>query len=224
MKKIITIAIITLLVLAFGFFLFKVSPEEQQTQSQSAADFDLSSVKKLTEPGPVTASDRVLGDINAKNTLLAYEDYQCPSCALTAETFKELSRQLPDTKFVFRNFPLYQIHKNAVSASYAAEAAGEQEKYWEMHDLLYKKQNDWASLADPLEYYVGLAKEAGVANLEQFKTGITSKKFKDHIQKDLIEALGLGVPGTPTIYFNGKVIKNNSLENMKKEAEQYLNK
>ncbi|MFA5991340.1 MAG: DsbA family protein [Candidatus Doudnabacteria bacterium] len=224
MKKIITITIVVLLVLGFGFFLFKISPQEQLAQTQTAGDFDLSGVKKITEPAPVTTDDRILGNINAKNTLLAYEDYQCPSCALTADTFKQMSEQLPDTKFVFRYFPLYQIHPNAVVSAYAAEAAGEQGKYWEMHNLLFKKQNDWSSLVDPLDYFVGLAKEAGVANLEQFKTAITSKKFKDRIQKDLVESLGLSVPGTPTIYFNGKVIKNDSLENMKKEAEQYLSK
>jgi protein-disulfide isomerase len=224
MKKVITIVIITLLVLGFGYFLFKISPEQEQTQQQTAGDFDLSSAKKISEPAPATAQDHILGNPNAKNTLLVYEDYQCPSCAFSADTLKQLSEQLPDTKFVFRNFPLYQIHKNAISSSYAAESAGEQGKYWEMHDLLYKNQDSWASLPDPMEYFIGLAKEAGVANLDQFKTGITSKKFKNKIQKDLIEGISLSIPGTPTIYFNGKVIKNDSLENMKKQAEQYLNK
>lgn len=222
MKKVITVAIITLLVLGFGYFLFKISPQQEQVQTQAAEDFDLSGVQKLSEPAPAASDDWVLGSLNAKNTLLAYEDYQCPSCAQTSDTLKQLSQQLPDTKFVFRNFPLYQIHKNAVIAAYSAESAGEQGKYWEMHDLLYKNQNSWSPLADPLDYFVGLATQAGVPNIEQFKAGVTSKKFKNKIQKDLIEALGLGVPGTPTIYFNGKVIANNSLENMKKQAEQYL--
>lgn len=224
MKKVITIAIVTLLVLGFGYFLFKISPQEQQAQTQTAGDFDLSGVKKITEPAPVTTDDRILGNVNAKNTLLAYEDYQCPSCALTADTLKQMSEQLPDTKFVFRYFPLYQIHKNAVISAYAAESAGEQGKYWEMHGLLFKNQDSWASLDNPLDYFVGLAKEAGVSNLEQFKTDVIGKKNKAHIQRDLIEAIGLSVPGTPTIYFNGKLIKNDSLENMKKEAEQYLSK
>lgn len=222
MKKIITIAIVVLLVLGFGFFLFKISPEQQQTQSQTTEDFDLSGVKKLSEPALATAEDRTLGNVSAKNTLLVYEDYQCPACALAADTLKQLSQQLPDTKFVFRNFPLYQIHKNAIVSAYAAESAGEQGKYWEMHDLLYKNQKDWSSLANPLDYFARLASQAGVINLEQFKTDITSKRFKNKIQKDLVEALGLSIPGTPAIYFNGKVIANNSLENMKKEAEQYL--
>ncbi len=222
MKKIITVAIIVILVLGFGYFLFKISPEQEQTQSQAGQDFDLSSAKKLTEPSATNSEDRVYGNSATKNTLLAYEDYQCPSCALTADTLKQLSKDLPDTKFVFRYFPLYQIHKNAVSSSYAAESAGAQGKYWEMHDLLYKNQNDWASLAEPLDFYTQLAKQAGVSNLEQFKNDITSKKFKDRIQKDLIEGIGLSIPGTPTIYFNGKVIQNDSLENMKKQAEPFL--
>lgn len=222
MKKIFTIAIVVLLVLGFGFFLFKISPEQEKVQTQAGQDFDLSGVKKLSEPAPVTSEDWVLGNLNAKNTLLAYEDYQCPACALTADTLKQLSQQLPDTKFVFRNFPLYQIHKNAVIAAYAAESAGEQGKYWEMHDLLYKNQNDWSSLADPLDYFSQLASRSNIPNLEQFKTGVTSKKFKNKIQKDLIEGIGLSIPGTPTVYFNGKVIANDSLENMKKEAEQYV--
>jgi len=222
MKKVITIVIITLLVLGFGYFLFKISPQEQQTQKQIAEDFDLSGVKKISEPSPVTSEDRILGNSSAKNSLIVYEDYQCPSCAQTAETLKQLSEQLPDTKFVLRYFPLYQIHKSAVISAYAADSAGEQGKYWEMHDLLFAYQSNWSSLPNPLDYFTQLASQAGVGDLEQFKNSITSKKFKDRIQKDLVEALSLGVPGTPTIYFNGKVIKNDTLENMKKEAEKYL--
>ena len=222
MKKILTISIVVLLVLGFGYFLFKISPEEQQSLSQAGQDFDLSGVKQISEPSPVTNEDRILGNSNAKNSLIVYEDYQCPSCAQSAETLKQLSEQLPDTKFVFRYFPLFQIHQNAVSSSYAAEAAGEQGKYWEMHDLLYAYQSGWSNLANPLDYYTQLASQAGVGDLEQFKNAITSKKFKDRIQKDLVESLSLNIPGTPTIYFNGKVIKNDTLENMKKEAEKYL--
>ncbi len=222
MKKIITISIVVLLALGFGVFLYKISPQEQQSTQNAAQDFDLSGVKKLSEPSMVTGNDRVWGNPDAKNTVMAYEDYQCPSCALTAETLKQLTQQLPDTKFVFRYFPLFQIHKNAIVSAYAAESAGEQGKYWEMHDLLFKNQNDWANLADPLDYFGQLASQAGVGDVEKFKTGITTKKFKDRVQKDLVESLSLDIPGTPTIYVNNHLIKNDTLENMKKEASQYV--
>jgi protein-disulfide isomerase len=222
MKKIITISVVVLLALGFGYFLFKISPQEQQQTNNTGNDFDLSAVKKIETPRAVELDDRILGNPAAKNTFITYEDYQCPSCAATSDMLKLVPTEFTDTKLVFRYFPLYQIHKNAVVSAYAAESAGAQGKYWEMHDLLFANQSNWSELADPLEYFVGLAKDAGVTNLDQFKTDITSKKFKDRIQKDLVESLSLDLPGTPTLYFNGHRLTNDSLENLKKQAEQYI--
>ncbi|MBI5530574.1 MAG: thioredoxin domain-containing protein [Candidatus Doudnabacteria bacterium] len=221
MKKIITISVVVLLALGFGFFLFKISPQEQQQTQNATSDFDLSAVKAATEPRALSVDDHIQGKPDAKNVLIAYEDFQCPSCAATADMLKQIPTEFTDTKFVFRYFPLYQIHKNAVVSAYAAEAAGAQNKYWEMHDLLFKNQNSWAELADPTDYFVQLAQQAGVSNIDQFKSDIANKKFKDRVQKDLVDSLSLNIPGTPTFFFNGHQLKNDDLAGLKKQAEQY---
>lgn len=224
MKKAASIVIVILLTLGFGYFLFKISPQQEEQNRNTVADFDLSQVKSIAEPGPVNSQDHIEGDINAKNTFIAYEDYQCPACAQTAGLVKQVPQAFADTKVVFRYFPLYQIHKNSIISAYAAEAAGAQGKYWEMHDLLFGKQAEWSELNNPLDYFAGLARQAGVSNIEQFKSDITSKKFKDRIQKDLVESLSLNLQGTPTFYFNGHKLENNTLEKMKEQAQPFMNK
>lgn len=222
MKKYVSIAIVILLVFGVGYFLFKISPQEQQQSQTPQENFDLSQVKPESQPRAISEDDHILGDPSAKNTFISYEDYQCPACAATADMLKQIPSTFPDTKLVFRYFPLTQIHKNAVNAMYAAEAAGAQGKYWEMHDALFKSQNDWSGLADPVDYFAGLAKNIGVADLDKFKTDITDKKFKSRVEKDLVDSYSLNIPGTPSVFFNGHPIKLDTLDNMKKEAEQYF--
>lgn len=220
-KTVVTIVIVVLLVLGFGYFLFRISPQEQQQQQNIQNTFDLSGVKKTTEPRPVSMDDHVKGNPGAKNTFIAYEDYQCPSCAVVDEMLNAVPNEFTDTKFIYRNFPLIQIHKNAVISAYAAEAAGEQGKFWEMHDLIFKNQSSWSELSSPLEFFAQLAQQAGVGDINKFKTDVSSGKYKERIQKDLVDALSLNLPGTPSMYFNGHLLKNGSLEDLKKQAEQY---
>lgn len=220
MKKIITIGVIVLLAVGFGYFLFKISPQTAPAAPQE--NFDLSKVKSKTQPDVLQEDDQVMGNRTAKNIFIAYEDFQCPGCAGYNDILKKVVTEFPDTAFVMRYYPLIQIHKNAVVSAYAAEAAGAQGKYWEMHDLLFENQADWENLQDPMEKFVELAGKAGVGNIEQFKTDIVSKKFKERVEKNLVESLSLNLPGTPSFYFNGHVLKNDSLENMKKEAEQWI--
>ncbi|HVY67494.1 MAG TPA: thioredoxin domain-containing protein [Patescibacteria group bacterium] len=222
MKKTITIVIIVLVVLGLGFYLFKISPQQSQTQSVGNFQLDTSGAKPLTAPLPFDpASDHYLGSPQAKNVLIEYADMQCPACAAYSDMLKQVPGTFKDTVFVFRYFPLVQIHQNAVESALAAEAAGAQGKYWEMHDILFAKQSDWESLSDPLDAFAQYAQSAGVANLDQFKSDITSKKYLSKIEQDNNEALGLNLPGTPTFFFNGHVLQNQDLAGLEKQAEQY---
>lgn len=216
-KKIITIVVIVLVAVGFGYFLFSISPAPVTPIGQET--FDFSQVKAKETPDVLKSDDWVRGNPQAKNVFIAYEDYQCPGCAGYKEILKGVTSFFPDTVFVMRYYPLIQIHKNAVVSAYAAEAAGAQGKYWEMHDLLFEKQADWENLSDPIEKFAELATAAGVSNIEQFKTDIISKKYKERIQRDLVESMSLNLPGTPSFYFNGHALKSDSLENMKKQAE-----
>ena len=220
-KKVITIAVIVLLCIGFAFWLFKLSPENQV--SSSSYVLDNTNIQKISELPPFDPStDHYLGNANAKNVFVAYEDFQCPACASYNEILKQIPSQFPDTVFVYRYFPLTQIHKNAVVSSLAAEAAGAQGKYWEMHDLLFKNQSKWAELADPLTAFAEYAQQAGVVNIDQFKTDITSEKYKPLVQKQNNEAIGLALEGTPTFFFNGHKLLGGDLESMKKQAEQWF--
>ena len=218
MKKNITIIIIVLLALGFGYFLFKISPEEKT--KLPAEDFDLTGVTQLKEPAQLGPDDHVMGNVNAKNTMVVYEDFQCPACLSFRPTVDQMPTVLTDTKVVFRHYPLIQIHQNAAFAAYASESASAQGKFWEMYDQLYNHQSEWSNLADPNDKFAEYAGAAGVANLDQFKSDLTSKKYKPRVQKDIVEAVGLGVGGTPTLYFNGQLISPGTIDQVKAQAEK----
>jgi protein-disulfide isomerase len=227
MKKIITIIIVVLIVLGFGYFLFKISPQQiqQSTSTPYNAALDTSAVKVISTPPAFDSSvDRYMGSATAKNVFIEYADFECPACADYSDMLKQVPAVFKDTVFVFRYFPLTQIHPNTVESALAAEAAGAQGKYWEMHDILFKNQASWEGLSDPLDVFAGYAQSVGVANIDQFKSDITSKKYLSVVQKDSNQALGLNLPGTPSFFFNGHVLQNGDVAGMEKQAQQYYNK
>jgi protein-disulfide isomerase len=134
--------------------------------------------------------------------LVEFGDYQCPACGSAHPSIKQLMQE-NDGKLTlyFRNFPLSQ-HKNALAAAEAAEAAGDQGKYWEMHDKLYETQKDWSDLADPTDTFVGYAKALSLDS-DKLKSAITGKKFQTIIDQDTADGTALGIDATPTFYFNG---------------------
>ena len=199
MKKTITIVIVVFVVLGLAYYLFKISPQQGQPGTTPAAyTLDTSTPKQITTPPAFDAStDHYQGDPKAKNVFLEYADYQCPACAAYSTMLQSVTSTFPSTVFVFRYFPLIQIHQNAVEAALAAEAAGAQGKYWQMHDILFQHQSDWEFSADPatLNDFVQYAQQVGVGNIDQFKNDVTSQKYKPVIQQDYDEAMGLGLPG-----------------------------
>ncbi len=224
MKKIITIVVIVLVCLGVGYWLFKLSPQEQTgNTSNYNTKLDIANAKPIPSiPNFDPNTDKYLGDKSAKNVFVEYADYQCPACAAYSDMLKQVTTVFPNTVFVYRYFPLVQIHQNAVQSAMAAEAAGAQGKYWEMHDILFKNQKNWESLQDPLSTFAQYAQEVGVGNLDQFKNDIVSAKYLDAIQKNSNEALGLNLPGTPSFFFNGHPLKNADVQTMEKEAEQWI--
>ncbi len=104
--------------------------------------------------------------------------------------------------FYFRNFPLARIHKNALASAQAAEAAGNQGKFWEMHDKLYDNQEAWSELSSPDDKLADYAKDLGL-DVEKFKKALADKQFQTIIDQDVADATTLNVQGTPTFFFNG---------------------
>jgi protein-disulfide isomerase len=224
MKKTITIIIVIFIVLGLGYYLFKISPQQTQQSSSTGynAALNTSSAKTISAPPALDPSvDRYQGSTSAKNVFIEYADYECPSCADYSDMLKQVPAVFKDTVFVFRYFPLTQIHPNSVEAAMAAEAAGAQGKYWEMHDILFKNQTSWEGLSDPLDAFAQYAQSTGVANIDQFKSDITNKKYLSVIQNDSDQALGLNLPGTPSFFFNGHVLQNADIAGMEKQAEAF---
>lgn len=161
--------------------------------------------------GNAPPTNNVEGAGKKNVTLVEYGDYQCPSCSAYYPTVKEVvAKYSDDITFQFRNFPLTQAHPNAFAASRAAEAAGMQNKYWEMYDLLYQNQQLWTPASDPLKTFEQYAKSIGI-DTAKFKTDFASDKVNDSINADIREGNKLGVSGTPSFFLNGKALELKSL-------------
>lgn len=155
----------------------------------------------------LTASDWVKGNKDARVVLIEYSDFQCPACRTYYPVVKQLTAELGDrVAFVYRHFPLRSIHANAEMAARAAEAAGKQEKFWEMHDRLFEKQDVWAPERSVQETFAFYAGELGL-NVEQFKNDMKSGEVKDAVSDDYASGTAAQVNGTPTFFVNGKRIQ-----------------
>jgi protein-disulfide isomerase len=156
-------------------------------------------------------ADHTFGNQTGKTILIEYGDFQCPACGSAYPIIKNITEQFKDKlTFIFRNNPLTSIHPNARAGAAAAEAAGLQDKYWEMHDLLYEKQNEWSSSTTDqrTSLFVSYAKLVGVKDVDKFKSDMDSKKVNDKINFDLALGKKIPVEGTPTIMLNGQKIES----------------
>ncbi len=153
--------------------------------------------------------DAILGDVDAPLTLIEFSDYQCPYCSrFTKEVFPLIKEEYVKTgkvRYVFRDFPIQRIHPNAQKAAEAAQCAGEQGKYWEMHDLLFEKQK--AMEIDHLKSY---AKEMGL-DVTDFNACLDDGKYAKEIMKDLQAGQRAGVRGTPSFVL-GKTTKDGNIK------------
>jgi protein-disulfide isomerase len=151
---------------------------------------------KLTVP--INSGDNIKGRENAPITLVEYGDFECPYCKLAYPIVKEIQKIEGDNlKFVFRNFPLSEIHSHAVHAACAAEAAAKQGKFWEMHDLLFENQE---ALED--QDLITYAKNLNL-NIQQLKKDMTSEGIIKKVKSDFMGGVRSGVNGTPTFFING---------------------
>jgi protein-disulfide isomerase len=145
------------------------------------------------------ARDHVRGALGAPVILVEYEDFECPYCRRAAPVIRELlARHDGDLRFVSRHLPLPDVHPNAALAAVAAEAAGAQGKFWEMHDLLFERQ-DHLLLADFVRYAGELGLDVAV-----FEADLNDMRFADRVAEDVAGAEVAGVAGTPTFFVNGR--------------------
>ncbi len=147
----------------------------------------------------VGSEDHIQGNANATIELVEYGDYECPHCGRAYPLIKSIQQQMGDQlKFVFRNFPLEEAHPHAVHAAVAAEAAAAQNKFWEMHDIIYEHQRH---LND--KNLVDYAKQIGL-NPEQFAQDFEAPASQEKVDTDFESGVRSGVNGTPSFFINGK--------------------
>ncbi len=152
----------------------------------------------------------VLGDVNAPVTIVEFSDYQCPFCLrYFQQTFEAIKQNFVDTgkvRYVFKDFPITQIHPQAPKAAESAECAGEQGRYWDMHDRLFQgQQAEWNQNPDALSIFYGYAEELDL-DMNAFRECVESGRYTDEVASDLNEGMRAGVTGTPTFFINGQKI------------------
>jgi protein-disulfide isomerase len=151
------------------------------------------------------------GSPNAPARLEEFGDFQCPPCGMFHPIVKQMQSEFGDKlQFTFREFPLTQNHQHALAAASAAEAAGRQGKFWEMHDLLYEHQNDWKDKFDVRPIFEGYATQIGL-NMDRYRSDLAGETVAQRIFLDGKRGHSLGVKGTPTVFLNGREVPFESL-------------
>ncbi len=146
-------------------------------------------------------------DASSVVKLEEFGDYQCPPCAQLHPTLKKLKQELgPSLNFVFRNLPLSDLHKNALAAAQAAEAARMQNRFWEMHDMLYQNQDLWKDAKNPNPKFVKFATDLGL-DRARFERDFDSDQVRFRIEADRDAAVRLGIDSTPVILINGRKLR-----------------
>lgn len=177
-------------------------------------DIDLHQIQQAANDNGNIA-DHVFGDPEAKVTIIEYGDYQCPGCSTAAPVMRAVAEDYQDkgVRLVFRNFPLATIHPNARAAAAAAEAAGLQGKFWEMHDLIYSEQAAWENLGstERTNKFTDYAQSLGL-DVDRFTTDLTSEEVSKKIDFDAALARKAGASGTPAIYVNGDLVSDLRVE------------
>jgi protein-disulfide isomerase len=159
-----------------------------------------------TETAPSGETLHVLGPENAPVTLEEFGDFQCPPCGRLSEPINQLQKQY-NIRVIYRNFPL-PMHAHAKEAACAAEAAGRQGKFWQMHDLLFKEQAVWSQSTDARALFQAYA---GMLQLDvtRFRTDMDGSEVQQQIEVDQKRGAAIGVKNTPTLFLNNQAIAPN---------------
>jgi protein-disulfide isomerase len=182
---------------------------------QASSNVPASSVSptpaRLNVAQPGAEPPHTIGPADAPVTLEEFGDFQCPPCGLLHPVLKDMEKEFgSQLRVIFRHFPLAQAHPHAIPAARAAEAAGMQGKFWEMHDLIFENQQTWKTAFDARPTFEGYAVKLGL-DIGKFRRDVTSSAVDQRIALDGRRANALGVTGTPTVFMNGREVPFESL-------------
>ena len=214
---IIILAVLGIALVSAWYFTRTIPPSTTAAGSQSQQPSSRASQAPQTaEPvankgAPGAEPAHVLGPANAPARLEEFGDFECPPCGLFHPILVEMHKEFGDKlQITFREFPLVPTHQHALAAASAAEAAGIQGKFWEMHDLLYDRQKDWKTEFDVRPVFEGFAKEIGL-DVERYKRDLVGDYVAKRITVDGSRGHSVGVTGTPTVFLNGREVPFQSL-------------
>ena len=220
MKRILPfIIILVVLGVALGsaWYLTRTIPASPTLGSQSRigiADTDspgftsraATAARRSLKGVPGADPPHVLGPADAPVKIEEFGDFECPPCGIFHPILEQMHQEFGDKmQITFREFPLVPTHQHALAAASAAEAAGLQGKFWEMHDLIYEHQNDWKKEFDVRPIFEGYAKQIGI-DVERYKRDMNGDLVAQRIFADGKRGHSLGVKGTPTVFMNGREV------------------
>lgn len=203
--------LIILVIIAVGFFgLLFLNKKDAESPDQN---------------GEVQLTEHVYGNPESSVRLVEYGDFECSACGSYFPILQQIKEQYKDKiGFQFRHYPLVESHQNALVSSRAAEAAANQGKFWEMHDLLFGNQQSWAGQTNPTPMFESYA-ESLQLDMDKFREDMKSPETNKIVQADRSEARRKGYTGTPTFELNGERIQSpGSLEEFTKLIDEALQK
>lgn len=207
--KILGAILVLTAVILFGGIFF-LSQSSTKSVEEKAVQIDYSRGQKV-------------GSDSAKVKVVEFSDFQCPACSAAAPYVKSVKTANPDqVQLIYRHFPLPQ-HTYGREAAILAEAAGEQGRFWEMHDKLFETQTEWSSLADPKPFFLDLGKQLGLDEAK-LKQDMEKEEIKSRVNSDMVEGQSLGVNSTPTFYLNGRKLTLKSFNDLSTVVSEELKK
>jgi len=216
------IIIIVVLALALGsaWYLTRSIPGSATLGSQAPANSASSPASTAQRPPamqgvPGAEPPHVLGPAAAPAKLEEFGDFECPPCGMLHPVLVAMHKEFGDRlQITFREFPLAPAHQHAIAAASAAEAAGLQGKFWEMHDLLYENQKTWHEAFDVRPIFEGYAKQIGL-DMNRYQNDLNGDQVANRILQDGKRGHSMGVKGTPTVFLNGREVPFESLPSEK---------
>jgi protein-disulfide isomerase len=213
------ILIVAVLLIALGTFWYMTGARTDSSSSSTANVSRTATGSPETTPvnsGVAGAEPpHAIGPPDAPATIEEFGDFECPPCGLLHPVLKTMEQEFGQRlRVIFREFPLVPTHQHALNAARAAEAAGLQGKFWEMHGLLYDNQKAWHEAFDTRPIFEGYAQKIGL-DMTRYRSDLTSQTVEQRIFLDGKRAHSLGVKGTPTVFLNGREVPFEELEPQK---------
>lgn len=213
------IVLVFLVALAAGAWLYRTASRADSTQKSPVS-------ARVYKDLHLSDGAHVTGPESAAITIEEFGDYQCPPCGKLYPDLNKIEDEYKDQlRLVFRHFPIIARHPNAMGAAQAAEAAGLQGKFWQMHDMLYQNQDKWKDEKDARPVFIKYAQDLGL-DAGRFQHDFEGPEVAKRISEDQKRAESLGVTGTPTIFINGHQLRAEltSEEGLRKGIKLLLDK